>query len=1276
MSGIDVLTELDHDVGESIKLVSKRELILKILADERLSKPELVERVDSSRSTIDRAIRALEEAGYVTRKRSGYETTVVGRLARKRYQAFLAEEQTISDAMAVLSGLPDKPALPMSLCQQGTAKRFDVEYELFEQLAADLREADRYRAILPEVVDSRQIRLCHRLALEDELDVELLVDRDRLRRLGYEYPTLCAELADAGALRALEESPPFALSMVGGHRDAVDNGSKTTLRVISDDEEGGGVGILETTADEPVEWGEQFYRSRRQESQPGDNAIEAVAPAAKPASLADGGLPLSLRSEGIVRVDADHAEDVEPMEPTTAWRAGLGLAEVQAGYALPRRSGDDSDAEWLADQLFEQLHGESPIALLGPPGCGKSTVCKQVACDWPQRTGGTVLYRESGRGDPLDSIATLQQIIEREQRTGPVLVVVEDAVRAEANAIFELLDQLQGSEDVFVLLDARTGEWTDPEEFPIDARLEAIRQEGVTVTHVPRLTNAECERFVEQVETLTDRELAVSPTEILDEIHEMTRETVGGDEHAIAGEVFLLFHRLARTFEPLDHNQSTTVLEAHVERIRAELANRGETALAVGIVANVCNAAGLKLDAAYLYIPALAEAGDHVDVQAALEVLEDECLFDQPGTSAYRGIHESWSVIFLEQVLSETTNAAMQFGRALTRLLWLADKPQQRSELIDTLGETPALSEITLNPTAWVEETVEAIFELGRTHPKLAALFETGDASSIRLPESSPDRLGQKCLIWLGRICYNAGLYDRSERIFDQLPADGTDAELELRLGLASIAEKRGEFETARTHAVRGKELAGTLGDIGAKARSERLLGTVAENQGKYDAAQEHLERSQELCERNELWLELSRVLNELGNVARNTSELDSPEEYYRRSLEIEEKRSDRREKAASLHNLGNSAWRRGELNRAEEYYRRSLEIEEELGDRQGKARSLDSLGLVAWRRGELNRAKKHHRQSLAISEELGDRQGKALSFTNLGIVAQHGGDLDRAQEYFQRSLEVSEELDDKQGEARSLGNLGVTTWHSGELEQAREYHQRSLEIYDELGDRHGKSRSLGNLGDVAQDRGEIDRAEQYHRQTLEISEGLNDKHGKVEAHLNLGIVAIRSTDCSRAREHLEMAQSISQDVGDTQLEVKAKLYVGVVAHLRDDRDRAQNHLTDAIDRAEMLETPIWQATALGILGAVEIATGATAEGRERCEDALDKLREEAPVSTPRGVEVLWQQIVAERERKNDERARQLYQRTETWIDETGGNPGWASHLVDQHQEELLTDSE
>jgi DNA-binding transcriptional ArsR family regulator/energy-coupling factor transporter ATP-binding protein EcfA2 len=538
-----VYEDLERD---GISLVARREELMARIVDEALHKPGLVEALDQSRSTVDRAIRELESAGFVTRTREGYRTTVVGRLALQRFREFRTDQVTIHAVSDVLSSMPPQPRVPFSLCEHGSMVRFDSVYQSFDRLAADLQSATRYRAVLPSLEDSRQLRLCHALAVDGGLDVELLVDRTRLSALGQEYPILCSELVDRNGLRALEEPPSFALSLVSGF----DESPTTRVRVLSRID-GSNVAALRTTDAETIDWAREWYGEYRRDSDTASELIDRTGRSDGLPMPGQGGLPSSLRSEGVVRLDDEYAERHDPMKPATAWRAGLGLPEVQAGYALPRRpTAESTDADWLAGQLIEQLLRSSPVAVIGPPGCGKSTICKRVACDWHDRTGGTVLYRESGRGQPLESIATLQQVLERERRAGPVLVVVEDAVRAEANAVFRLIDRIQALDDVPLLLDARANEWSDPAEFPIDARLEALRRESVTLTHVPSLELAECERLIERVETIANRSLSVDPARILQETREAARETATDGTRARPATISRLFDRLSRELGP------------------------------------------------------------------------------------------------------------------------------------------------------------------------------------------------------------------------------------------------------------------------------------------------------------------------------------------------------------------------------------------------------------------------------------------------------------------------------------------------------------------------------------------------------------------------------------------------------------------------------------------------------------------------------------------------------------------------------------------------------
>lgn len=470
----------DSEVSTPAVIVSKRGEFLSALSEAQRYKSELTEELDCSRSTVDRAIRSLEDCDLVTRREDGYETTIYGRLAVARYQQFLAEQEAVLDAREILAQFPKQPELPIESCLDGEMHSFCSPFQLFEDLTTRLRETDRYRAVFPKNVGARQLRLCHSLAVDRDADVELLLERDRFRQLAHEYHGLCATLVDEAALWVVAEHPPVAVLLSSTEGEPTEDATVQVIGYADNDE----FGVIHSGADTVLNWARSYYERRRAESTSAREFVDDVDLIGRGPLFGGEELPLSLSSQGFIRIDDPSTELNDPLSTTTASCDSLDLAEVHAGDVLPPNGSDETEHS-LADHLTERLQTDSPIAVLGPPGSGKSSVCKRVADEWCTRIGGIVLYRESGRGEQFDSPATLQRVIEREDR--PVLVVVEDAIRAEAHDVFRVLEQTQGADDVAFLFDGREREWTDPAEFPIDARQEALRQDAVDIVRVPRI---------------------------------------------------------------------------------------------------------------------------------------------------------------------------------------------------------------------------------------------------------------------------------------------------------------------------------------------------------------------------------------------------------------------------------------------------------------------------------------------------------------------------------------------------------------------------------------------------------------------------------------------------------------------------------------------------------------------------------------------------------------------------------------------------------------------
>lgn len=1206
---------------EERDLVRTRREILAALASGPQHKPALVERVDASRSTVDRAATELEAAGLVARESGGWTTTTAGTDALSAYRNFLEEGATILQASGVFEALAPDVDVPTGAIPAADVEPHCDRYRLFDLLADRLEGADGYRAVLPRVDGSRHVRLCHRLVTESATTVELVAPAEVLVHLREEFPYLSSELAGAEGFRAFRSGAPevglFLPTASDGSEDRQGPATPTSVLLVGYDETGV-ASVVDTDMEAVVSWASDTYARLRGAAEPATDRLETAAPDPALPRLDGDRLPVSVRTAGFERIDEAYFRRREPCDPATAWRAGLGLPEVQAGYAVARQyEGERTVAEAVSERLLE---GED-VALLGGPGSGKSTVCKRVAHRWYEEEG-TVLYRESGRGQAFDAPGALEATLERVEE--PALVVVEDAVRAGANAVFEAMRRVAGDSDVRFLVDARASEWHEAPEFTTDARLEAFRRERVAVVHLPLLEEADCERLLDRVEAITDTTVGIGAGELFEAVRE-TGPVTTGEEPAAGGRAVLLFHRLSRYVDPLadaGDGGVPTSLAAHVDEVREDLAATGATALAVGVLANVLNAAGIGLDPAALHAPAIADWGSRGAVYDALDRLEGDVLFSDEAADGYRAVHETWSVEFLVRWLDGTREARARdlFSRSLSALLALATDAETRAAIRGLTGETAAIEDATRAPDEWVDRVIEGVFGLGRTRPKLAPLFDAGGECAIDVPRHC-EGAEREVQVRLGRMLLAGGFYDRAERAFERLDGDDDRLAVERLYGLGRVARHRGEYEVATDRVERCRDRAAAVDDRVAQLVATEELGVIARQRGAFERARE----------------------------------------YHRSSVETAREVGDAGREARSLKNLGVAALRLGDAEDAREHFERSLELFRSVGDRNGEARCLSNLGMLAGKENDNATSREYFERALDLQREVGDRHGQAKSLMNLGLAARVAGDPRDAREYLERSLSIHRDVGDRQNVARTLANLGVVHRTCGELDRAREVLERSVEIYDDVGDRQGYARSLSSLARVAKRQSDYATARELADRSRETCRDLGNSYGVASATLVLGHVARCHGDLERAREHYERSLEIYREIGDRRGERSALVDLGLVAQLRGDyatareRYRATGELPGEAPGVEL------EAVDHHNLGTLDELVGEYDRARERLERSLE-LREE--VGDPGAVASTRHALGRLAEAREDfERARTLHERSLAGYREVGARTGESTAL-------------
>lgn len=744
--------------------------------------------------------------------------------------------------------------------------------------------------------------------------------------------------------------------------------------------------------------------------------------------------------------------------PKRCWRIGFTLADVRAGLPA-ERSGQDSD-QVASVELYAGLRQGEDRIVVGGPGSGKSTLCKQVAIRWYKNDEtGPVIYRESGAGggSQFESVEALRQAITATD--AHTLVVVEDAVQPDGNAIFEVIELLAGYEQVsFLLDDLQTAvdefEGSGPVESSIRPR-QAELAASLRRYHLPRLTTDDIQRVIAAFEDATGRTVDRSPRTFREELSVRSDSGIG--------EMLLLSFLLPVS----DEEGLTTGLERNVRNRYETLSPDYGTAMRdlsrfepdlcadVGVMVTLLNASGIGIKPELVH--ALGNVYGHdwethdeiADIRAALEGWFLYKTQSESADGVVRTTHRLWSTLYLRELAFDHEDRQQsgrrrersdrRFGRCLSALFSLFDNPEHRERLRREFPESPLLEEFETAPAETASEYLVTIFETGVKWPALAPLVGTSRTARYELPETCSDTSRLRAIEMRGH----------AHRL-------------------------RGNHTKARTEYQRVLETAVEAGAEHAEARSYNHLGLVAESAGEIASARDRFQEG--LAHFRELG-DISgqaMCLSNLGLVARKQGNLRTAREYHERSLALFEDSASQHIEAACLGNLGIVAQTRGDLSAAQTYLRRSLELARSLGDRHAKAEALIGLGLVTRYEGNFATAVEYIERSLKIERELGNRHGQAMAQGVRGLIARDRGDYDTARECYETGLDLCREIADKHGEATLLGGLAMLDCAEENYHAAREHIDRSLNLFRELGDEHAIAETVGLSGAIDVARGEL----------------------------------------------------------------------------------------------------------------------------------------------------------------------------------------------------------
>lgn len=230
------------------------------VADEPLSKRELVDRLGVSRSTVNRGLRQLRVLGFVVRTENGFTTTPSGDLVCGEYLAFADALEAVLGVQDLIDHLP--PDAPLSVEFLTDAEVVTVAdgapHAPGSRVVELVEGADRVEGLAranatPSAADQ------FRRQIERGLRVELVFDREMFAYLDAEHDWITERVGTDRFTAWVHDAVPYGLFLAT-------EDSRTTACLLVYDARDRLDGVIVNDADPAVEWAREVVEAFRSEA--------------------------------------------------------------------------------------------------------------------------------------------------------------------------------------------------------------------------------------------------------------------------------------------------------------------------------------------------------------------------------------------------------------------------------------------------------------------------------------------------------------------------------------------------------------------------------------------------------------------------------------------------------------------------------------------------------------------------------------------------------------------------------------------------------------------------------------------------------------------------------------------------------------------------------------------------------------------------------------------------------------------------------------------------
>jgi len=243
-----------------LETIAHRACVIQCLLDDRADKRELEAVLDVSRTTVDRAVSSLDDAGCIVYQDGKWEVTLLGKLAYNEYEQLAARYRGLTAAQPLLDHL--SPETPIDVRLPTGAEVLLAEppapHAPVTQLEDLLNDSEQIKG-LSSVILPTYVPLFYHHIVERGTDTDLVLDTELVEYLWASHPDeIDAVLeTDNGIVWCLEQKPPFGFVLI----------DEEVVWFAVYDEDGGLKGTIVNDSEAAVTWATEVFHSYRQQAE-------------------------------------------------------------------------------------------------------------------------------------------------------------------------------------------------------------------------------------------------------------------------------------------------------------------------------------------------------------------------------------------------------------------------------------------------------------------------------------------------------------------------------------------------------------------------------------------------------------------------------------------------------------------------------------------------------------------------------------------------------------------------------------------------------------------------------------------------------------------------------------------------------------------------------------------------------------------------------------------------------------------------------------------------